>query len=109
MADTWIIDLGHYLNSDGSIAPKSGAALCLATHFAEIVQEASADIGGEVHFPKVRCRRRPNRKQCIGEIDSILDPEHGAILWRCPVCGDNGAISGWEGTLWDLTDISERQ
>jgi len=25
----------------------------------------------------------------------------GYIDWRCTICGDNGMIHGWEGTLWD--------
>lgn len=27
--------------------------------------------------------------------------EHGRILWHCPVCNDNGLISGWQNTVWD--------
>jgi len=23
------------------------------------------------------------------------------ILWRGPICGDNGYIHGWQCTLWD--------
>lgn len=28
------------------------------------------------------------------------DPED-RIYWHCPVCGDNGLISGWQDTFWD--------
>ena len=24
-----------------------------------------------------------------------------SIHWHCPVCEDNGIISGWQKTLWD--------
>ncbi|AZR43489.1 hypothetical protein MTMN5_04064 (plasmid) [Marinobacter salarius] len=48
------------------------------------------------------------RKPCVGEIQSYIDPEDDAIVWRCPVCGDNGAISGWEGSFWDLSTIVTR-
>jgi len=107
MSDTWIVDLRHFLNEDGSIAPESGRARRLAQHFAAIVRELTAELGDEVYFPKVRCRRRPNRKRCPGEIDSTLDTENRAILWVCPICGDNGSIQGWEGTLWDFSEVSE--
>jgi hypothetical protein len=107
MADTWIVDLRHFLNADGSIAPKSGRARRLAQHFAAIVREITAELGEETYFPKVRCRRKPGRKRCCGEIESILDPDSGAIVWRCPICGDNGSIQGWEGTLWDFSEVSE--
>lgn len=108
MADTWIVDLRHILDANGSIAPKAGRARRLARHFALIVQEITAELGDVTYFPKARCRRRPNRKPCPGEIDSILDPETGAIVWACPVCGDNGSIQGWEDTLWDFSKVSER-
>jgi hypothetical protein len=107
MADTWIVSLRQYLNPDGSIAPKSGPALRFAEYWAAIVQEITADISGELSLPKVRCRRKPVHRPCPGEIESTLDPRNGSIVWECPVCGDNGAISDWEGTFWDLTETSE--
>ena len=106
MSDTWTTDLRHFLTPDGSIAPKSGPARRLAQHFAAIVREITADIGGETFFPKVRCRRKPNRKPCRGLIESDLNPETGAIVWRCPVCGDNGYIRNWEATLWDFSEAA---
>ncbi len=108
MANTWIVNLQHYLNQDGSIGIESSSGRRLAGHFAAIVQEASGDIDGEGRFPKVRCRRKPGRKPCAGEIESYIDPEDDAIVWRCPVCGDNGAIGGWAGTLWDLSEVATR-
>ncbi len=27
--------------------------------------------------------------------------ENPSILWHCPICQDNGVISGWQNTLWD--------
>ena len=107
MAETWIVDLRHFLEADGSIAPKSGRARRLARHFAAIVREITEEIGGEVYFPKVRYRRKPKRKACLGDIDSSLDPETGVITWACPACGDNGRIQGWEGTSYDFTEVSE--
>jgi hypothetical protein len=106
MANTYIADLRHVLNPDGSIAPRSGPARRLAQHLAAIVQEITADIGGETFFPKARCRRKPNRKRCPGEIESLLNPDTGEIVWCCPQCGDNGRIRNWEGTLWDFSHVS---
>lgn len=106
--DTWVVNLRHFLDPKGSFAPKSGPALRLAQHFAAIVQELSADLGEVSSVPKVQCRRRPNRKRCTGTIESLLDPESGQILWKCPVCGDDGSIAEWEGTFWDLSDLPEK-
>jgi len=52
--------------------------------------------------PSVRWRRRPGRLRCSGIIFSMPSIEHDdAIVWCCPVCGDNGLIQGWQDTLWD--------
>ena len=32
----------------------------------------------------------------------------GKVSWRCGNCGDNGTISGWQGTRWDLEPELER-
>ena len=34
----------------------------------------------------------------------LADPaadEHDRIHWYCPVCHDNGWISGWQNSFWD--------
>jgi hypothetical protein len=108
MTDTWIVNLRHYLKQDGSIGIESGSGRRLAEYFAAIVQETTGDVDEDGIFPKVRCRRKPKRKPCAGEIQSYIDPEDDAIVWRCPVCGDNGLINGWKETLWDFSGVSTR-
>ncbi len=49
----------------------------------------------------VPCRRSHGRTLCLGEIEAWLLEDTQEIAWRCPVCGDNGIISHWEGTHWD--------
>ena len=48
----------------------------------------------------VKCRKRFGRRLCPGEIIGLMN-EQKATSWSCPVCEDNGIISGWEGTIWD--------
>jgi RNA polymerase subunit RPABC4/transcription elongation factor Spt4 len=24
----------------------------------------------------------------------------------CPVCGDDGMVTGWKGLIWDMTNLS---
>ena len=103
MPNTWVTDITHFLSDSGSIAPESGPARKLAEHIAAIVAESTAALGDIEGYEKVSCRRRPGRRPCQGLIDSWIDPETGSIYWECPNCGDNGFISNWEGTLWDLT------
>ena len=94
MGDTWITDLRHYLGADGQVASElPGPA---RRHFGAII----ASVTSQRSKPRVRCRRRPGRRACPGEIDALL--ERGEVIrWECPECGDNGFIRGWQGTPWD--------
>jgi hypothetical protein len=94
-----VVDLRHFLAPSGAIAELPAPARRLAQYFASIVVDATSNLDDP---PSVRCRCRPGRKRCEGLVISLPDPEHDdAITWYCPVCGDNGLISGWQGTLWD--------
>ena len=103
MPNTWVTDIRHFLNESGSIAPESGSARKIAEYLVEIIAELSAELAGIDGHEEVRCRRRPGRRPCTGVIASWIDPETGEICWQCPTCGDNGHISNWEDTMWDLT------
>jgi hypothetical protein len=37
----------------------------------------------------------------------LSDDEDESIHWYCPVCGDNGRISGWQNTRWDKRGYHE--
>lgn len=104
MADTWIVNMQHYLNEEGAIASAAGPARKLAEYFGTIVTFATAFDDDEPFLQSnIQCRRRPGRKRCEGKIQALLDFETDHIVWQCPVCGDNGAISGWEGTIWEAS------
>ena len=107
MGDTWVVDLTHFLNEDGLIEPPNGPARRLAEHMAAIVSLASRpETSAYSDFP-VRCRRRPGRKPCTGMIETDLDQQTDKIEWWCPVCDDNGYISNWKGSFWDITNPNE--
>jgi hypothetical protein len=36
-------------------------------------------------------------------LDIELIPETGLIFWECPVCQDEGNVSGWEDLIWDIS------
>jgi hypothetical protein len=105
MADTWITDLTHFLE-DGRLPQElPGPALRLVEYLGRIV---AAVTGAEPDDPLgVRCRRRPGRRPCPGEIEGYIVPASNAIYWECLVCGDKGLISNWENTIWDLREAGE--
>ena len=103
MGDTWVTDMRHFLNEKGVFPndlPKP--ALNLANHIAIIIQIAtSQDASAGDTATTGRCRRRPSHKRCDGYIVAFIQDDH-RIRWFCQSCDDNGYISGWEGTIWDL-------
>lgn len=101
MGDEWVVDLRHFLDEDGKIAPLLGKANKFAEHLTKIVAMASASPTLFDLPERIRCRRRPGRKSCPGYIEADLDPQTEDIVWRCPVCDDHGIISNWKGTSWD--------
>lgn len=93
----WIVDFTHCLDERGEFAMTSGPARRLAEFMAAIVEMASDRSVAR----QVKCRRRPGRKPCRGLIAAAIHPDDGGIEWVCPVCGDRGYISNWQGTRWD--------
>ena len=99
MGNAWITDLRHFVNEDGSLANMPNRARALAEYFGRIVKGVTTRQKDAL-ATGVRCRKRPKRRRCPGEIIAFID-EQEAISWSCPVCEDNGVISGWKGTIWD--------
>ena len=99
MGDTWITDLKHFLNEEGGPADMPNQARVLLNYLGRIVK-AVTTRNGKALTTGVRCRMQRRRKVCPGEIIAFMN-EQRSICWSCPVCGHNGLISGWEGTIWD--------
>jgi hypothetical protein len=104
VANTWIVDLRHYLTPAGTLAALPTRARVLAEYFTQIVAQGS-------NFDEpiaLRCRRRPRRRACAGVLEISLELDLDGMVWQCPVCGDNGVIRGWQGTFWDNSENPEQ-
>jgi hypothetical protein len=99
-----IADFTHFLTDNGSIAPKEGPAKRLADYLASIVVNATTPHNQRPE--EINYHKRPNRKPCLGKIQILIIATR-EIVWRCPVCGDQGSISHWQGSLWDCTDKNQ--
>jgi hypothetical protein len=103
IGNLWITAMVHYLDAEGCLADLSAPARNLANHLGAIVSTLTGQPPGELRQTSVRCRRRPGRRLCAGQIWAVIEVGSGRISWECPTCGDNGVIHDWEGTPWDQT------
>ncbi|MGB6866228.1 MAG: hypothetical protein WBE11_11100 [Candidatus Aminicenantaceae bacterium] len=105
MVKTLFTKVGHFLNEDGELPTDlPGPARKLAEFICSLVQSVTSHSFEALVPTGVRCRRRPKRKPCRGEVFAFLNEEITAIQWNCFICGDNGFIYDWENTKWDMQD-----
>ena len=98
----YVVDLTHYLDEKGIIAPQKGPARKIANFLTAVVAHASdferpSDTPGPFCF---KCRKRDQ-----SAVDTAIDTQW-RIVWFCPVCHTEGQISNWEHTFWDLSEVS---
>jgi hypothetical protein len=67
-----------------------------------MVSAATAGDVGEPWTTAIRCERRPNRRPCTGFIEVVRAEPEVPIRWWCNVCDDEGVITGWERSPFDL-------
>jgi hypothetical protein len=94
-----VTDLHHFLD----LPPDTpGPARRLAEHLGNIVRAATAGDAATAWTSALPCRRRPANRRCRGRM-IVLRTEPGApIQWQCNLCHDQGVISNWEDTPFDL-------
>ena len=99
----WVIDIQDWLDKlfFGNGVPRLKVRLKKLT---EIITYATANEAGIPVDFRPGCWRRPNRNTCRGALEIELMSEKKEIHWRCPVCGNEGAVIGWQGEFWDLTN-----
>lgn len=107
MGDTWVTDIRHFLDDDGDFPyDLPGPALKLARYITNIIESLTSHGHQTISINTyVKCRRRPARKSCTGHIYASIQQDQ-SIRWYCNVCGNNGYITGWQGTIWDNTTKS---
>jgi hypothetical protein len=95
----YVIDLTHYLDSKGAIAPERGPARKMADFLTAVVAHGSDfDRPDSTPGPACfKCRKRDDRRVQTGMT------EDDTIVWHCPACGTEGRISNWQGSFWDLS------
>ena len=94
-----VTDLNHFADLSEDTP---GPARRLGGHLSNIVRAATAGDAGTAWESALPCRRRPAGRRCPGRM-IVLRTEAGApIRWQCSVCDDEGVISNWEDSAFDL-------
>jgi hypothetical protein len=94
-----VTDLHHFLDLPQDTP---GPARRLAEHLGNIVRAATAGDAGTAWETALPCRRRPANRRCPGRM-IVLRTEAGALVrWQCSICDDEGMISNWEDSPFDL-------
>ena len=95
----FVADLSHFLDLPED-AP--GPARRMAEHLASIVRAASAGDAGSGWTSALHCQRRPGNRPCPGRMIILLPEPSAPIQWQCSACADDGVISNWQDTPYDV-------
>ena len=94
-----VTDLNHFA---GLPEDTPGPARRLAGHLSNIVRSATAGDAGTAWETALPCRRWPANRRCPGRIIVLRTEAPAPIRWQCSACGDEGMISNWEDSAFDL-------
>ena len=99
----WVIDIRHWLD-ETQTGPAVSGLKSKVNKLTEIISYATSIEGGISVDSPPTCWRRPKRRPCKGLLDIQLDPAASQIYWICPICSDEGVVSGWKGLIWDMSN-----
>jgi hypothetical protein len=104
----WFINIQDWLDdtNTGPVVPRLKRKV---NKIIEMITYATSQISQFPIDSSPKCWRRPQRKPWKGTLDVFLDPLTDKILWYCPICQDEGMISGWEGLIWDMRDLDGQE
>jgi hypothetical protein len=94
-----VSDLSHFLDLP---ADTPGPASALAGQLSDIVRAATAGETGNAWETALPCRRRPGNRRCPGRVTVMRAAAEAPIRWQCTLCGDQGIISNWQDSAFDL-------
>jgi hypothetical protein len=94
-----VTDLSHFLDMPEDTP---GPARRLAEHLSNIVRAATAGDAGTAWESALPCRRRRANHRCQGRMIVLRTAAGTPIRWQCSICEDEGVVSNWEDSPFDL-------
>jgi hypothetical protein len=95
----FVSDFRHFLDLPDDVP---GPARRMAERLTLIVRAATAGDSGAPWVSALTCDRRPGRRPCPGHLAVLRTDVPPSIAWHCISCSDEGVISGWERSPYDL-------
>ncbi len=96
----YFTNLSHLLDHEGNFPKKLQKEAKELAVFLPLVTDYTTRVKNTTLSPTdIRCFN----KGCHGMISSAIRPDTKEIHWYCPVCENEGIVTGWEGTKWDNT------
>jgi hypothetical protein len=95
----FVSDLRHFLDLPDDVPMP---ARRMAEHLGSVVRAATSTKAGSTWETALTCRRRPGNRPCPGHIAVFRADLPAPIEWKCTSCGDEGVISGWQDSYFDL-------
>jgi hypothetical protein len=95
----YVSDLRHFLDLPDDVA---GPARRMAERLTLIVRAATAGDADVEWVSALTCDRRPGHRPCPGHLAVLRTDIPPSIAWHCTSCTDEGVISGWERSPYDL-------
>jgi len=94
-----VTDLGHFLDSSGEIvAAMPRPARQLASFLVLVVDAVTQTMPATFTETRLRCTSADCRGTIIARVDAATDD----IQWHCPACHQQGVVSNWQNTKWDM-------
>ena len=98
----WVFDLKDMLD-ESLTRPAHRRFSAKVKKLGQIITYATAlHVGISIDFHPM-CWRRPKRVSCKAVLQ--IEMRKDFIYWHCPVCGDEGVVTGWRGLMWDMTEF----
>lgn len=97
---SWSTDVRHLAPANDPKIPAAAARRSAFTR--EVVEAATSRSAESAWCSAVRCIGRVGRRACGGRI-RVEPPKASGLEWSCTTCGENGIVTGFEGTALDMS------
>ena len=97
-----VTNIQHFLDEDGKIPRLPPEAKELLLFLSTVIEVATMHDGQPLALAEIDCRTVSEGGDCEGQIEVWILYEDNSIGWECTECRDEGTITDWEGTQWDM-------